>query len=199
MTITHLLEDFTHGTMSAGLELNQAALEEERLSAFEQGYQAGWDDSLQAAGGTEKKALEDMASTLSALSLSKTEIYAELLVSLRPLISDLVDSVLPVILKDSLGVQIKSLIQAHLEANESRDIVISLAKGQSDILNALTPYLSDLPCRFVEEGGFAPTQIRIGFGTDEEQEIDTQKLIAEIKTYIDRFFEDEVQTMQERT
>ena len=197
MTITHLLEDFTHGTARIGLEIDQTTLEEERLSAFEQGYQAGWDDSLQAAGGVEKKALEDISSTLSAISLSKKQIYAETLVSLRPLINNLVESVLPLISRESLGIQIKSLIQEHLEKNESKDIVVSVAKGQREVLNKISSHLSDLPCRFVEDGRFDPSQIRIGFAADEEQEIDTQELLRDIKIYIDQFFEEEVQAMKE--
>ena len=51
MSIAHLLEDFTAQAEGAPMRLlDEEALEEERLAAFEKGYGAGWEDALQAQG-----------------------------------------------------------------------------------------------------------------------------------------------------
>ena len=49
MSIAHLLEDFTPQAGTAKVHLlDDDALEEMRLAAFEEGYIAGWEDALQA-------------------------------------------------------------------------------------------------------------------------------------------------------
>lgn len=198
MTITHLLEDFTFSKSGTGLAIDRAMLEEERLSAFEQGYQAGWDDSIQAAGGMEKKALDDIAKALSSISSSRSETYSKLLLSLYPLINNLVDSVLPLILRESLGIRIKSIIHDFLEKNEADEIVVSIPESQRDVLSIIKPHLSEFPVRFSETHREEVAQISVGFGGADELEIDSHHLVSQIKESIDQFFSEEVQGTKEK-
>ena len=48
MSIAHLLEDFGETHAHAPIAMDDVSLEDERLEAFEAGYQAGWDDAVKA-------------------------------------------------------------------------------------------------------------------------------------------------------
>jgi len=199
MTITHLLEDFAQGTSGRGLEISQVMLEEERLSSFEQGYQAGWDDSLQASGSAEKEVMENISKALLDLSSSRSEIYAQLMTSMRPLIGNLIDSVLPVILRASLGVQIKSLIEDYIDRNECSEITISVAQDKADVVSMIEPHVGDLPVRFNQVAEIEASQVRISFSGTDEQEIDVEHLLNQIKQSVDQFFENDIRAMLEKS
>lgn len=197
MTITHLLEDFTRRDTDVGLDTSQAVLEEERLSAFEQGYQAGWDDSLKAAGGAERQLLEEISKALSDLGSCQNEVYRELLTNMRPVIGSLVEAVLPSVLKENLGIQLSSLIQDYVEKNGTAGIVVSIAKGQSDLLSDVTSILSNFSADIQEDAVLEPYQVRVSFAGKNEVEIDPEALMKQIKVSIESFFQDDVQTIRE--
>lgn len=196
MTITHLLEDFTRNTSGASVEVSESLLEEERLSAFEQGYQAGWDDSLKAAGGTEKETLEAVTKAVSHLATSQLDVHRELLNNLRPFINNLVDAVLPMVLQKSLGTQIKTVIQDYIEEHGNCDIVVSVARGNAAALKEAFSDLSGLSLRIEEEHRMEQSQVSVSFSNSAEQEVNTQDLVRQVKDAVDGFFENEVQSIE---
>ncbi|MEM9909172.1 MAG: hypothetical protein AAF922_00185 [Pseudomonadota bacterium] len=197
MTITHLLEDFARERAQQQSGVSQAILDEERLSSFEQGYQAGWDDSIKASSGEETKAMQFISKAVSDLSVSRQEIYTELLANLHPFFGNLIESALPMILKESLGVQIAELIHTHIEDYGHQDVVISVGEGQKELIDRVASRLKDLPIRFEIVSGLAATQVKIKFSDMDENEIDTFELVGQIKKSIDKFFADEVGTSKE--
>ncbi|MDA7965210.1 MAG: ABC transporter ATP-binding protein, partial [Ruegeria sp.] len=69
MSIAHLLEDFTVQTGAGALHmLDDEALEEQRLAAFENGYGAGWDDAVQAQDQARGQLSAELSGALSDLS-----------------------------------------------------------------------------------------------------------------------------------
>ena len=65
MPISHLLQDFGnyHGSGSKPV-LSDATLEEHQLEVFEQGYQAGWEDSARAHEEEHTRISTGLAATL---------------------------------------------------------------------------------------------------------------------------------------
>lgn len=197
MTISHMLEDFAHEQSNGDLTVNRAMLEEERLSAFEQGYQAGWDDSLEAANGSEKKVLKDILEALLSLSLSQQEIYGELLVNMRPFLNTLVDFVLPTVLKGTLGIHVKSIIDDHIKENGECAVSISVANGKAEILKESLPHSPGFHVNIVEDSSIEDSQVRINFTSGDEKEVDPDQLLTEVKSLIEDFFKNEVSTVKE--
>lgn len=195
MTISHLLEDFARDNLHEQGNVSSAILNEERLSSFEQGYQAGWDDSLKASGSNEKQALEEISKAFSELSVSRERIYTELLENMRPLIDGIVDSTLPAILKESLGLQVGVLIHDYIQKHGGGEIIVTVAPGQKEILSKVTNRFVDLPIHFKEVSRIEPSEVKINFCGVDESEIDTMELALQIKSSIDDFFENEVSVL----
>ncbi len=94
MTVKHLLEDF--GDLEAEqLVITDQALEEQRLEAFERGYQAGWDDASKAHANEQSHIGSELARNLQDLSFTLHEAQATILRNLDPLLRGLAETVLP--------------------------------------------------------------------------------------------------------
>lgn len=97
MTIAHLLQDFSSKDNGSGpFHLySDDSLEDLRLSSFEQGYKAGWEDAVEAGTAEDGKASEALTHSLEDLSFSFHEARAQVVSSLEPLFSCLSEQLLP--------------------------------------------------------------------------------------------------------
>lgn len=96
MSIAHLLEDFSlHASGGAVHFLDDDALEDQRLAAFEKGYGAGWEDAVQAREQNSDQIGNELAAALSDLSFTYHEALTRMTLSLEPMFQSLVDTVLP--------------------------------------------------------------------------------------------------------
>ena len=88
MSLLHLLEDFggTRGAAGSHPAPNDEEIETRRLAAFEEGYQAGWDDALHAHTQDRMRLTSDLAQNLLDMSFTYNEAYTHLFRELRPLL-----------------------------------------------------------------------------------------------------------------
>ena len=70
MTLSALLEDFSEPQPGTTVALTDVMIEEEKLQAFEKGYQAGWDDSAKAQKDSAAHLSEEFASNIRDLSFT---------------------------------------------------------------------------------------------------------------------------------
>ena len=195
MTVSHLLEDF--GTVTAdlggaitdaGLTANDAWIEEEKLAAFEKGYQAGWDDSLRAQEESHTRISEDFARNIRDLSFTYEEAHSALLADMEQLIGQIVDTVVPALARETIGLRVVEILKSEIAAQERQPVRLVTAPGQSDALRNILPDENTLPLVIEEDTSLAEGQVHLRFASGAGRELDINKVLAGIATAVKGFF-----------
>ena len=94
ISLSHKYEEFgdTAGFLDGTANLDGREIESEKLQSFEEGYQAGWEDSDQAKGDSEKTAAADVVKNLQDVSFGYHEARSALTQALRPLFTEIFHS-----------------------------------------------------------------------------------------------------------
>jgi len=167
MAFSELLESFDADGTEQGsnrTEINQVALENERLASFETGYSAGWEDAVKAQADDQTRVSSDLAQNLQDMSFTYHEAVAHLNKSIEPLLQDIVAKVLPQMAKETLGMQIVEQLA-------------ELARAQTGVQE---------PFEITSEPSLGDGQAYIKFGPA-EREIDTGQLIEGIQSAMTAF------------
>ncbi|MRU15468.1 flagellar biosynthesis protein [Roseovarius sp. A21] len=196
MTISHLLEDFSALTDGEPVAITDVALEEEKLAAFEKGYQAGWDDSTKAASDESGHISAEFAQTLQDLSFTLHEAQAAALRSLKPLLDQMVEAVLPKLAQDSLGERVREILDDFLDRQEPAPVSILAAPETAPALEALIEGQDPLPVTVTAEPTMTEGQLRLHFGSA-EREIDTKAVLADISKAIEAYYADTLNDMKD--
>lgn len=188
MPISHLLEDFGMFSQGTPVALTDVTLEEQKLEAFENGYQAGWDDSVKAQQGDSARLTADFAQNIKDLSFTYHEAYNGMLAAMEPLVRQLVDTVLPDMARASVGAQVAEIILGFIKNRGPQPVNIMIAPGNAVAVEAVLPDDESFPIEIVEEPTMAEGQAHITFGQGAEREIDLQTLLQDISGAVDAFF-----------
>ncbi|MEQ9243157.1 flagellar biosynthesis protein [Roseovarius indicus] len=198
MTLSALLEDFSEPQPGTTVALTDVMIEEEKLQAFEKGYQAGWDDSAKAQKDSAVHLSEEFASNIRDLSFTYQEAYAGVVGAMEPLIRQIVTSVLPVLAQDTLGARVTELLKNEIDANGPQPVTIVTAPGQATALEAILPEETGLSFEIREDTSLAESQVQLRLGDVAEREIDLAEVLAGIATAVEAFFQQASQTLKER-
>ncbi|MEM7596258.1 MAG: ABC transporter ATP-binding protein [Pseudomonadota bacterium] len=190
MALSRILPDFGTTQPAHTAALNEVALEDQKLDSYEAGYQAGWDDSAAANTDAGNQVAADFAQNMRDLSMTYHEAYAALLADIKPLLTQIVDTVLPAMAQDTLGPRVLELIEAQMTTGPRSALVLSTAP---DGLKMLEPMVEGLDENMVVElradETLAAGQVHLSFGTDHEEELDTAALIDGIQAAVHGFFQ----------
>ncbi len=197
MSILHLLEDFSDHIAGTPVAVTDVMLEDQKLAAFEKGYQAGWDDSAASQKDSKTRISEDFAQNVRDLSFTYQEAYSGLLGAMHPLISQMVNAVLPVVAQETLGVRIAELLQQHVAAHGQREVSIVTASPNIEGLRAILPQTDTLPIDISEDATLSEGQVHIRVGADWEQEIDLAEVLEGIRAAVDGFFQEASNALKE--
>jgi len=192
MSIAHLLENFDTAQDGHEVTLTDASLEDERLQAFETGYQAGWDDAVKAQAEDAHRITADLAQNLQDLSFTYEEAHAAVMQALRPLLTQMTTAVLPRLAQESLGPRLAEMLD-ELARDQGR-LAVTIAASPSDAPR-IAHLLEDEPgigAALSEDDTLGPGQVSLRFGED-EHEIDLAEVLAGIDAAIRGFF-DQTQT-----
>lgn len=189
MTISHLLEDYGSLAPEKPVTITEDSLEEQKLEAFEKGYQAGWDDCLKAQLDDAKRVSTDLAQNLHELSFTYQEAYSALQNSLTPLLQQMVQVVLPRAAHATLGARITELL-GELAADHGRQPV-EIVSAPASVVAVEQMIAPDLPLQVTvsEEPSLAEGQVFIRIG-ETEREIDLSEVLAEIDRSVAGFIEE---------
>lgn len=188
MSVSHLLEDFSAYARGQPLALTDISLEEERLEAFEKGYQAGWEDSTKAAADDTRRISSDFAQNLQDLSFTYQEAHSAALSSLRPLLEQMMKTLLPELMRQTLGAQIVGQIQKLAAQQGPQPIELVTSPANATPLETLLADVSAMPVRIIEESTLPEGQVFLRFGKH-EREIDLSGVVAAIEGKMNGFFE----------
>ena len=108
------LEDF--GTPISGQTaavISVEMLETERLESFDKGYRAGWDDAIKAKSDEGAQFADGVAQSLQDLSFTYHEVHAQILSNLGPLFEEILQKLLPLLARETLGRACRGPISQH--------------------------------------------------------------------------------------
>lgn len=190
MSLSRILPEFGARSAKNSITLTDVSLEDQKLASYEAGYQAGWDDSAKANSEAGNQVAADFAQNMSDLSLTYHEAYAALLADVKPLLTQIVNAVLPAMARDTLGPRILELIEADMGGDTRRTVTLFAAQDDCAFLRPLIDGLDDsLEVVLQSDPTLVAGQVRLSFGNEQEQELDTAALIAGIQTALQGFFE----------
>ncbi|MEI4233407.1 flagellar biosynthesis protein [Roseovarius sp. D22-M7] len=188
MSITHLLEDFGVTRRGTSLSITDVSLEEERLEAFEKGYQAGWDDSVKSQGEESRRIAADLGQNLQDLSFTYEEAYAAVMQAVHPLLEQMVSAVLPRLARDSLVPRLVETLHDIAREQGHQKIAIAAAEADMPALAHLTEAVPEIDIELGVDDTLASGQIYLRFD-GREQAIDMQEVLEGIEQAVSGFFE----------
>lgn len=163
-------------------------LEEARLTAFEQGYQAGWDDAASAQDQDQTKLRADIANNMQALAFTYEEARAHLLKGLAPLLEQICAQVVPAISAAAIGEIVREALAEHVEAAATGPVEIVLnpasrSQVESALAGGATP-----PYTLTEEPTLGAGQVLLRLDEDTTRQFDLDAAVAEISAAVAAFF-----------
>lgn len=187
--ISHLLEDFTTETDEQNRSMSGAALEEQRLEAFGSGYKAGWEGAVQAGNDDTSRISSDFAANLQDMSFTIAEARSDLLAALRPLITGMVNSVLPRLMREALGQHVIETLDGMAQTAASGPVELTTAAVNVNALQALIDdhQLSDVMISTQPSLSEGQIFIRVA---DTEQEVNLDAVLEQIESEIIGFYEE---------
>lgn len=163
-------------------------MESERLTAFERGYKAGWDDSVNALSAERKAISADFAANLADLAFTYHEARGHVLRQLESLVTDTFAKVLP----DCAKVVLPRLVWDHVNriAMEAAGapITVLVAPGSRQVFESMLPIDPGFPVMVVEEPTLTEGQVFIR-SQKGELAVDQCSAFAEISAAVHQFFE----------
>lgn len=191
MSVAHLLEDFGSLTKGSVIEISEVVLEEQRLAAFENGYQAGWDDSAKASSESQGTLTSEAAQGLADLSFTYQEAYSGVINGMRPLIEQIISSILPSLAQQTLAPRITEILVDLLKTHGQAPVELVVANGVAASLGDMLSEHTSLSISVTEDPELGAAQAQLRFGQVCEQDVDLEAVISEISASMDTFFENE--------
>jgi hypothetical protein len=180
--------------------LGKMELEETRLSAFDKGYAAGWEDA-QAALTSDRSQMEvEVGRSLQAMGFTFQEARMHLLRGLRPLLSTMMGRLLPTLARETLCALILDALMPQAEAALDAPVTVVAHPRVWPFLNGLVDQAKGLPLKVTEDASVAEGQVFLRFDNGEETLIDLDRAIAQIMATVRDFLAhaDATETEKER-
>ncbi|MEP1518834.1 ABC transporter ATP-binding protein [Ascidiaceihabitans sp.] len=189
MSIAHLYQDFGPKTLGrdVNISLNDVEIENQKLDSFEKGYQAGWDDAVNAQVATKTRISSDLAKNLQEVSFSYHEARSTLTKSLEPLFSDVVATLLPEVARHSLGPHLVAQLTDMVRVQTDQVIEITVSPVNLETIETLIENELESPFVMVPDPNLSEGQVFLRIGV-EEREIDLDHVIETVGAAFNNFF-----------
>lgn len=183
------LESFDIPRAESGGEaaVSEAALEEERLAAFDTGYKAGWDDAAAAHAEEQGRIGTELGRNLQELSFTYHEARNAMLAEMHGLLRGMVEKILPMTLRPSLGELILERVAERAEARSEIAAEIVVAPDNRDLVEHLVADRVAPPLRVVAEPSLGEGQAFLRLDGAEEK-VDLDQTLSDIADAVSDFF-----------
>lgn len=173
--------------------LSPVELEELRLTAFEKGYAAGWDDASAAQDKEHAKFLGEIAQSLQDMAFGFQEARQHLLAAMQPLLTGMTAKVLPAIVRQTLApIVAEQLMPLAAEQAAAPITVTANPDALPDVREAIGT-IAGLPLTFLPDPLLSGGQVQLRMG-EAETRIDLDGVIAligeAVATYLNTQHED---------
>jgi flagellar assembly protein FliH len=188
MSIAHLLHDF--GALSQGkpVAITDVSLEEERLEAFEKGYQAGWDDCVKSQVEDGRRITADLVQNLQDIGFTYEEVHGEIMGAMQRLLQQIMQTVLPPLSHAMLVPQVTEILHDLLETNGRQPVQLTAGPADLAILRRLSAEMPDLACTLTEDQTLASGQVLLRLG-ESERALDMPDVLLRIEHAVSGFFQ----------
>lgn len=161
-------------------------VEEHRLEAYENGYQNGWDDALNAQASEQMTLRADLARNLQALNFTYQEARAHVVRSVTPLLQQVLDVILPDLAQKTLAHAIMETLAPMLEQAADAPVVVVLNPADRPALDEFLRQGPALPIEIQEEPGLSESQAFLRIG-ENEMKIDPGRAAKRIAQLVSDF------------
>lgn len=181
------LEDFS---VDAALQFEGAASDVNKASrkrAFDEGYRDGWNDAFTEARNEEERAQSSIASALQELSFTYFEARQHIMGSVKPLLDEMLMSVLPKAASASLIPLLEEELTSLLDKVEP-PIRMLVAPQNLDQLSEMVANHTSIPIEIEAEDTLTDKQVRICYSSGFTA-LNTDLVIRRIQSSLSSFFE----------
>ncbi len=189
MSLSHRYRNFGGPTAPEVTEeeTSVVATEDQQLEAFEKGYQAGWDDAVKAQADSASKISAELGQNLQDMSFTYHEALSKLTLSLKPVLSEIVDKLLPAMAHETLGPQIMGQLLELIKDQPHQPIEIVVAPSNVDAIQSLADDKLEDPFEIVAEPSLADGQAYVRVG-DVERSVDLEAVLTGVSEALTAFF-----------
>ena len=164
-----------------------AAVEEAKVASFEQGYSAGWEDAVAAQSGDQNRIRADLARNLQSLAFTFQDARSHVLQSIRPLILEMVERLLPEVAREALAPTVLDTLTPMAEELADAPLTLVLNPAVRGEVEDLVTRATGLPMVIEEEPSLPEGQVYIRFGPTETK-VDLSQVTADIAAAVRAFF-----------
>lgn len=187
MAISHLLEDFSAARSGEAMKrLSEDEWEDQRLTAFEQGYSAGWEDAMQAQARDQTRVSAALARNLEDISFGYHEALAQMTEALEPTFRGLIDAVLPDVMARTFGHHIVAQLRDMATDTMTGPAVLVVPVGAAAAVQPMLDRDFSIAVDLAEDPCLEPGRALIRLGTG-ERELDFDRLMTSIRNAVDAF------------
>ena len=190
MTVRHLLPDFS-GTTSAMGMLSAIQDETDQGDQYEIGYKAGWDDAVSAQIQDSSSIGAELARNLQDLSFTYVEAHTNMVKSLRPLLENLVATVLPDLARQSFVPTIVDQLSNLAKSAVHTEVLLLVHPSKETAVANLADQDYGFPLVIRPEETVGEGQAILRF-SNRETEIDIPAALAKVTSAVEGFFESEL-------
>lgn len=173
---------------SSDTDQTAADLESKRLEGYAAGYQAGWDDASKANADEKERVEAEFARNLQDLGFTFQEARSHVLGTLEPLLTAMVEAVLPKAIQEALGQVINEELIPMAEQAADSPIQVLVSPASRGALDHLMQHPNAVPFEIVEEGTLPEGQVYLRSPTAERR-IDLSSALDRIKDAVEAVYD----------
>ena len=167
--------------------LDSLSLEEAKLTAFDTGYAAGWEDAAAAQSSEQSRISADLARNLQSLGFTYQEARVHVLRALEPLLQEIVGRLLPEVARLTLAPIVLDVLMPMAERMADAPVTLVLNPAARLPVEKLLEQATGMTLTIVEEPSLGEGQVYLRLGTAETR-IDLDRATAEITAAVRGFF-----------
>lgn len=184
MNRAHLFEDFSIGT---DLSRSRSKAQDDAQGEYETGYQAGWDDAVNAHKDAQTHLSSTLSQNLEQIEFTLIEAQTQLLKTMKPVLEEIMKTLLPGLQSEGLRALVVDEIETLLKTNASKDISLVVSEQDEMTVAAFlnsSRALSDIG--LITKDTLAEGQAYVSCATL-QRKIDVTQAIREFQSHADSF------------
>ncbi len=162
--------------------------EADRLAAYEQGYQAGWDDAVKAQSEDQDRISAEFARNLRELSFTFHEARSHVIQSMEPLLKELVNTLLPGLIAETMAANLQEELRPLIAECADTPIELVVCPGGAALLEAPIAEFAGAAITVTEEPSLADGQAYFRVGKV-ERHVDLSGALEQMRAAFAALFE----------
>lgn len=163
-------------------------IEQAKLTAYEQGYAAGWDDGVAAQSEDQTRLRADLARSLQGLSFTYQEARAHVLKALEPLIESMLSRLLPVAAQSALAPMVIDTLRPLAAELAEAPVLLYINPAVRPAVASVLSGGDALPVTLVDEPMLGEGQAVLRLGQIESR-VDLDAAMAAVAEAVRQFFQ----------